>query len=190
MSTSADELKKLTRTKLLARRQEMTEMARQQAGAALAMHAMSWQPLMSAKRVACYLSAVDEPDTSELLEVLAARQIEVLLPVVRPGRTLDWVMAGGPERAGKWGLREPVGPLLGPDAIHSCDIAFIPALAVDHAGYRLGRGGGFYDRALADFTGVRCAVVFTEELVESLPTEAHDEPVDVALSPGGIFRVL
>ncbi|MCO7204816.1 5-formyltetrahydrofolate cyclo-ligase, partial [Microbacterium sp. CnD16-F] len=65
--------------------------------------------------------------------------------------------------------------------------------AVDHAGRRLGRGAGYYDRALAGLPQRRrpllVAVVHAEELLAEVPHEPHDLPVDVVVTENGVFRV-
>ena len=67
-------------------------------------------------------------------------------------------------------------------------LAIIPALAVDAKGIRLGKGKGFYDRALLKFepTPPIVAVVFDSEILNQVPAEAHDQPVDAAVTPTGI----
>ena len=68
----------------------------------------------------------------------------MLLPVLRPDGDLDWASYEGPDslRPGPRGLTEPAEPPRGPGAIASADLVLVPALAVDHSGLRLGRGGG------------------------------------------------
>jgi 5-formyltetrahydrofolate cyclo-ligase len=69
-------------------------------------------------------------------------------------------------------------------------LVLVPALAVDHSGVRLGKGGGYYDRALSLSTGPVVAVVRDEEFVPSLPAEPHDVRVDAVLTPGrGVVRL-
>ena len=65
-----------------------------------------------------------------------------------------------------------------------------PALAVDGAGRRLGQGGGSYDRALDAHERAVLAVVFDDELIESVPAQAHDRPVGGTLTPAGGVRRL
>ncbi len=62
----------------------------------------------------------------------------------------------------------------------------MPALAVDARGYRLGRGGGSYDRALARVSGQvpTIALLYDDELLPTVPTEAHDQRVRLAARPG------
>ena len=86
---------------------------------------------------------------------------------------------------GPRGLLEPGEPPRGVGAIARADAVLVPALAVDRAGNRLGRGGGSYDRALARVGPLipLIALVYDGELVEHVPAEAHDVPVRAAVSP-------
>jgi 5-formyltetrahydrofolate cyclo-ligase len=136
--------------------------------------------------VCAYLPVGTEPGSPELVEALRAAGHEVLLPVIpeRPG-PLDWARYHGPDHlaAGPLGLLQPTGPRLGVGSITVARLVLVPALAADHTGRRLGRGGGYYDRTLplaAD--GVPLVVLLNdEELVESLPAEPHDRRVTAAL---------
>ncbi|BEP14499.1 5-formyltetrahydrofolate cyclo-ligase [Acidothermaceae bacterium B102] len=157
------------------------------AGAALA----GWADALDAPAVvAAYIGIDSEPPTIALLEALEARGVRILLPVVRPGSALDWSDApvGSATRAGPLGLLEPTGPLLGTDAVRAAGLVLVPALAVDRTGGRLGRGGGYYDRALAAMPRAarRVAMVFDDELLDEVPVEAHDQGVDGALTPAGL----
>ena len=130
-------------------------------------------------RVAAYASVGTEPDTASLLVGLD----DVLLPVLLPGGGLDWAVYDGRLLPGPRGTLEPAGPRLGPDAIADCTVIVVPALAVDRAGVRLGRGGGSYDRALARTGAYVVAALHPGELVSSLPVEPHDRPVHAAVLP-------
>ena len=110
-----------------------------------------------------------------------------LLPVLRADLDLDWARYDGELAARSRGLREPVGPRLGVEAVAACDVVLVPALLVDRAGNRLGKGGGSYDRALARATGLTVALLHDDELVDEVPHEAHDVPVRaVATITGGL----
>lgn len=199
---STPEGKDTVRADLLARRRLMSESSRADAAEAIAFHVLATPVVSRARRVACYLSMPSEPGTGPLITALVAHGVEVIVPVALPGgavreRTLDWVALG--EKADRFmtsglGIREPAGPRLGATALDRCDAIIVPALAVDHAGHRLGRGAGYYDRALAPADGPArapvCAVVFTHELMAEVPHEPHDVPVQMAATPDGIFRVL
>ncbi|MDQ2721844.1 MAG: 5-formyltetrahydrofolate cyclo-ligase, partial [Actinomycetota bacterium] len=94
-------------------------------------------------------------------------------------------------RQGGFGLLEPTGRTLGPEAITDAHRVVVPALAVDRHGTRLGRGAGYYDRALRRVPkGVAIlAVVRSEEVYSLVPRETHDVSVDGALTPAGLIRL-
>ncbi len=118
----------------------------------------------------------------------------VLLPVLRPDGDLDWASYEGPDSMvpGPRGLLEPGEPPRGVDAVARADAVLVPALAVDGAGRRLGRGGGSYDRALARVGPLvpLIALVYDDELVEQVPTEGHDIPVRATVSPRAGMTVM
>jgi 5-formyltetrahydrofolate cyclo-ligase len=139
--------------------------------------------------VCAYLPVGSEPGSPELVAALHRAGHQVLLPVVPPEPgPLDWAAYTGPDSlaAGPLGLREPTGPRLGPDAVSRARLVLVPGLAVDRAGARLGRGGGYYDRTLPLVRpGTPVVVVLNdEELLDRLPAEPHDRPVTGALLPG------
>lgn len=152
----------------------MTTDERSEAAEAIALHVLAVPVIARARRVACYDSMKSEPGTGPLIAALQARGIEVIVPVILEDYALDWDLSG---------------TQLGVDALATCDVVIVPALAVDHAGHRLGRGAGYYDRALVDVAAPVCAVVFTHELLPEVPHEPHDIPVHMAVTPAGLFRV-
>lgn len=110
-----------------------------------------------------------------------------LLPVLLEDDDLDWARYDGELASGRRGLLEPTGPRLGVTAVATCEVVLVPALLVDRAGNRLGKGGGSYDRALARATGLTVALVHDDELVSEVPHEEHDVPVRaVATITGGL----
>jgi len=112
-----------------------------------------------------------------------------LLPVLLPDDDLDWAAYDGRMAPGRRGLPEPAGPRLGVDAIASCDVVLVPALLVDRHGWRLGKGGGSYDRALVRATGLTVALLHEGGLVDELPHEEHDVPVRAACTPSGLVHL-
>jgi 5-formyltetrahydrofolate cyclo-ligase len=169
----------------------MSEAHRAEAAEAIAQHVLATPVVARATRIAAYLSMPSEPGTGPLVAGLHARGIEVLVPVSLDDHTLEWVRhdPDAPVVRTALGIPEPDGPWLGPDALAGCSVVLVPALAVDHAGHRLGRGAGYYDRALAVVTTPVCALVFAHELLPEVPHEPHDVPVQMAVTPSGLFRV-
>ncbi|WP_030393488.1 5-formyltetrahydrofolate cyclo-ligase [Kitasatospora purpeofusca] len=199
------------RTRLLSERRALPAEDRERAAEALAGHAGALAAAAvpggeagaagtagtgAAATVAAYVSVGTEPGTRPLLDALRARGLRVLLPVLLADNDLDWAEYAGPSAlapAGR-GLLEPVGGRLGPEAVTGAGLVLLPGLAVDRRGLRLGRGGGSYDRVLArlERAGARpvlAVLLYEHELLERVPAEPHDRPVDLALTPSGAHRL-
>lgn len=143
--------------------------------------------------VCAYLPVGVEPWSAAGVDALRAAGHDVLLPVVAGSDApLDWARHDGGLAPARFGLREPTGPRLGPEAISRVRLVLLPALAVDRRGGRLGQGGGFYDRTLPLVgEGVPVVAVLDDgELVDALPTEPHDRRVTGAILPGAGFVML
>lgn len=175
------------RRSIAARRSALPQAARTASAAALADVFESW--LGAVDLVAVYLSVGTEPGTAALIEALRLRSISMIAPVLRADGDLDWAaLSDAPAVAGLRGTVEPTGPRLGVDAIATADVVLVPALAVDEAGRRLGRGGGSYDRALLRVrsTSRVLAVVHDDEVIDVVPAVAHDRRVDGVVTPSGV----
>jgi 5-formyltetrahydrofolate cyclo-ligase len=149
--------------------------------------------LAGVRVIAAFAPDETEPGHGRLPAAYTQLGARILLPVVpADGRELRWAVDTGRLAPGRFGLLEPVGPRLGPTAIGTADVVVVPALAVARDGARLGRGGGYYDRALrhvrADAALV--AVVFDDELFDELPVEEHDQRVTAVVTPSGGWQAL
>lgn len=137
--------------------------------------------------VACYFSVAPEPDTVALVGALSDAGVRVLLPVLKGHREPAWNWYPGPGSLveGWRGIPEPAGTPLGSAALRACSFVWVSALQVTPGGYRLGTGGGWYDRALthADPDAVRGTLVGDPEMVDAVPREPWDLPVDLVVTP-------
>jgi 5-formyltetrahydrofolate cyclo-ligase len=172
----------------------MSDDARLQASRLIRDHVLGMPEVSAAGTIAAYYSIGTEPDTHGLIFGLWKRGSYVVLPILLPDGDLDWASYEGPDSLapGPHGLLQPTEPARGPDTVARADIVLVPALAVDERGYRLGRGGGSYDRALARVSGQvpTIALLYDEELLPTVPTEAHDQRVGLAARPGsGLTRL-
>ena len=158
----------------------------ERAAAADAVASALLQGLDGVRTLAAFVPDPDEPGNGRLPAAYTELGARILLPVIpTTGRTLDWAAYTGELEPGRFGLHHPIGPRLGATAIGDADAVVVPALAVDHFGFRLGRGGGYYDRALvhARPDAVLVTVVFDEERLAELPREIHDRPVTAVVTP-------
>ena len=185
MKEEPPQAKAATRRALRERRAARSDEERARLGAALAAHA----PELGHGPIAAFVGVRGEPPTLPLLAALHARGVRVLLPLLRDDLDLEWADYDGDPGSlaeGPRGILDPAGPSLGLDGIAAAALVLAPALAVDGAGRRLGQGGGSYDRALARTNARILAVVFDDEVIESVPTEPHDRPVGGVLTPSGV----
>ena len=146
-----------------------------------------------AQVIASYISYGDEPNTVELNQEILAAGKKLLLPRMievdgDPG--LEWVPWNGDlqnlKSRGK--ILEPIGSA-DLDQNH-IDVVIVPALRVDGDGYRLGQGGGFYDRALPHLATWTIALIFPEEISgQPLPRESHDVPVNAYATYDMVVRL-
>ncbi|MER6977615.1 5-formyltetrahydrofolate cyclo-ligase [Streptomyces carpinensis] len=191
--------KRTVRREFLAARNRLTADEVRQAASALARRALELPELARARTVAAYVSVGTEPGTLALLDALSARGVSVLLPALLPDNDLDWGAYAGEgslarvRHGGKMALLEPAGQRLGPDAVTAADVVLLPGLAVDGRGMRLGRGGGSYDRVLArleraDAHPALVVLLYDFEVVERVPEEPHDRPVQAVVTPSAVRR--
>lgn len=85
----------------------------------------------------------------------------------------------------RFGIPSPIGE----PWQEAIDLMLVPALAFDKKGYRLGRGGGFYDRALVGFSGQSVGVIREAFLLETVPIQAHDKKVNSIVTEKGVYII-
>ena len=149
---------------------------------------LSAPELKGAKCVTSYLSIEDEPSTLDLNRELLAQGVTLLLPRVA-GKSLQWVEWDGDMKNLKETrkLLEPIGKER--TDISDVDVVIVPALHIDQDGYRIGQGGGYYDRTLPTMPGWKVGIVYPGEITgDLLPREDHDVRLAAAATPDLIVR--
>ena len=133
-----------------------------------------------AKVIATYLSFPHEFQTQELIEQALRDGKKVLMPKTYPKGRMDFVVYD-PQQLVKtsFGLLEPQGNLEVVDA-SQIDLIHVPGLAFTTEGYRIGYGGGYYDRYLKHFSGNTLSTVYPCQIRDFIP-EDHDIPVQEVL---------
>ena len=137
-----------------------------------------------AKVIATYLSFPHEFQTQELIEQALRDGKKVLIPKTYPKGRMDFVVYD-PQQLIKtsFGLLEPQG-VLEVVAASQIDLIHVPGLAFTTKGYRIGYGGGYYDRYLEHFTGHTLSTVYHYQVQDFIP-ENHDIPVQEVLIDEG-----
>jgi 5-formyltetrahydrofolate cyclo-ligase len=142
----------------------------------------------SASTIASYISYEFEPSTVEIHEAFLRSGKTLILPRIN-GDQLDWVKWDGDPAnlVSKKKIFEPSGEAL--SDLSQIQVVIVPALRIDQSGFRLGQGGGYYDRALVHLQAWKIGLVYAGELSsEVLPHEPHDVPLDAAATPSIVVR--
>lgn len=135
--------------------------------------------------IAITISKPPEVDTYGIIEELWGMEKRVVVPKCNPTlRTMDFyeILSFSQLETVYMDLKEPIPSetvYVSPEEI---DMVIVPGIVFDHKGYRIGYGGGYYDRYLSGYKGRLVSLAFHLQLVDELPYEAHDIPVDVIIT--------
>ncbi len=153
-------------------------------------------PLQSAQKVGVYLHAFGEVATDQLIEYCLQHNKAVYLPIVcQMNQQLRWVKISQQQFRSKRFSRHRLG-MLEPQTgrgihVSHLDLLIMPLLACDHAGTRMGMGGGFYDRTLASapFRPYRLGLAHDFQLTrENLQRNPWDQPLHALITPTKLLR--
>lgn len=183
--------KRALRAELRERRRIRPRAERESATEELTRQLIALTSALGPGSLCCYLATPDEPETRPFLAWAAEQGIDVLLPISRDDGLLDWAPYDASDEASDIiGMPVPTSDIVAPIAINEVGLIIVPAAAVDSTGMRMGWGRGYFDKTLGsmDRRPPVFAVVFDDEVVEVLPREKHDQPVDGVVTPGGIQR--
>lgn len=138
------------------------------------MHILESPEFANVTHVASYISYGTEPRTDDFNKELVDRGVRVIVPKLLADKDLGWIDLENNEDF---------------DALEKVQVVVIPALGVDQDGYRLGQGGGSYDRALPRFNAWKIALIHDGELIVNVPHDEWDIRVDAVADSRGIQRL-
>ena len=134
----------------------------------------------------------DEPDLSALAEKALSDGKRVAYPRCIPGTRdmrFHFVTDLSQLKQGSYGIYEPDADLPVFDtSAQSCSLCIIPAVISDKAGYRIGYGGGYYDRFLNKFGGAAATAVYSGFVKDAVPHGKYDKKADMIITEGGIYQ--
>ena len=147
--------------------------------------------LQGAQTIACTMSNFPEVETRDLIRYLWKNQKTVVVPkcdvkskkmrfyTINSFEQLEIVYAG---------IEEPIPALTQLVDEMEIDAVIVPGVLFNRAGYRVGFGGGYYDRFLANYRGITVSLAFDEQVVAEIPLEAHDLPVQTLVTDVQIYN--
>jgi len=151
--------------------------------------------LKTAQKIMAYASMRKEIKTFELLEELLDQEYLLYLPYTRQ-ETIDLGAAQISNldkdlKDGVFGVQEPVAKIRDEEVPADLDLIIVPGACFTNGGYRIGYGGGYYDSFLAKHANGALKVGFCYDcfIVDSIPVEDHDVPVDLIITEKRIINI-
>lgn len=180
-------MKRSLRNEIFAKRKAQPVGEREEKSRMVVQRLLELKEYKEAKVVAVYLSVNGEVETREIIRYANEAGKETCVPVVGEGGAMCLVLHEPSDelKGGKRGTPEPVGK---PER-HHVDMVIVPGVVFDRFGHRIGMGGGYYDRYLKDKKCVNIGVCFDFQLVEKIPNEAHDVPMDFVVTEREVLRI-
>ncbi len=187
-STTTTELKKRLRREISLWEAAQEERSLRESDAALFRRFLSLPQVERCETLLLFWGVGAEPDTGTLVQSLTQRGRRVALPRCLRGGGLEFRLFQGREEMtpNRFGIPEPSDqcPVVAPC---EAQLALIPAMCYDKRGMRLGRGGGYYDRFLAGFSGLSVGLCRDALLRQSLPTQPHDMGVSLVVTQSSVI---
>ena len=183
-TTTAEPSKDALRRQARAQLSQLPESARRQEDDVLFAAFLSRPEVAQTETLFLFYGVGTEPETSRLFPPLLEQGKVIGLPRMLPGRRMQVhrYLPDQPLVRHPFGIPEPDGdaPILASEDI---DLVLVPALCYDRRGFRLGMGGGYYDRWLAHYHGMAVGLCRQGLLYDRVPALPHDRPVDLVITP-------
>lgn len=189
MFPSISEYKQQLRKRCKTIRKDLGEEVRRQASQAICARLATWDVFRVSNIVLTYMPMGTEVDLRTLLADFPEKRW--LLPRILPGKDGRMVFHAYDSQnlmMHSFGMAEPAPhlPQVPPAEIQ---LVLVPGLAFDRCGWRLGYGGGYFDRFLKDFSGVSAGVVFQDLLLDALPHGEHDISMQWLVTEAGLIKI-
>ena len=180
MSSLMGDKKRALRGAILAKREALSSTLVCAWGEAIQRFVLALPAYQSAEAIGLYSPAANEVETSEIARDALATGKGLYYPKVSGGcSNIFQVRSTADLVPGRYGIREPAGGRRLPRGVDAGLVVFVPGVAFDCNGNRLGRGTGWYDRLLGglDARVPRIALAYEFQLLEEVPVEPGDLPV-------------
>ncbi len=177
--------KKELRKKMKEIRAALDEKTREEKSEKIFENLKKFELFMKAENVMSFMSFNTEVNTLKINDFIFSKDKTLLLPRVVDKTTIIPIINKGEFTESNLGILEPVGEKFE----GSIDFIITPGLAFDLEGNRLGYGRGYYDRFLDEnYSAIRCAICFEEQIVDKVPTENFDTKLDFLITDKNIYK--
>ena len=183
------EQKKALRKEFLKKRNAMSDKERADADASAFEIFLDLSCYKTADTILLYYPIKNEPNVLKIAERALKDKKRIAFPRCHKETrkmTFHTVTSLSELEEGAYGIPEPKESAKEVDRACAA-LCVIPALAIDKDGFRLGYGGGYYDRFLDSFDGITASIVYSDLLVDELPADDHDWPVDIIITEKEVF---
>ena len=186
-------MKNQIRTRVLKLRDSISQQERQVREQIISKRIQDLPVFIKASAIFFYASFRSEVGTLLFIEQTLKMGKRVILPVVIKEQTrlaLYEIYSIHELVPGYMKIPEPIHDGKSEFNLAHVDLIIIPGVAYDRKGNRIGYGGGYYDRLLADLKSVKVPILapsFIEQLVPSIPSESHDRKVDIIVTEDGVI---
>lgn len=180
MMTSLDYEKKALRAQMMQRRKEMSGEERGAADRAICEAVIADPVFQEAKQVFLYVSMPHEVDTAPLMRYCLEHGKTLALPICAARNQMGFYQLRAMEELRPGQYRIPIPPIAKDRrciADHHTAV-IVPMLAFDDAGYRLGAGGGYYDRWLAQHLVHTLGICYENGRMQAIPHDKYDQKID------------
>lgn len=143
-----------------------------------------------AKTVCTFISAFKEPDTVEIIKELWEQDKKIVVPItdIESGTLLlSYINSMEDMKKGAYGILEPKTVRKADE--NNIDVILVPGLAFDRNGGRMGFGKGYYDRLLESSKAVKIGLCYDFQILEKIPTESHDVPMNFVITEKEILEI-
>ena len=169
--------------------QQLSDKYKSASSRAICAHLLAMPEYQAADTVFCFVGTAKEIDTRPILEHALQTGKRLCVPLCTAPGIMELREIGSLNDLipGSYGIMEPKAdsPIINTDDV---DFAILPCLTCNHAGQRLGKGGGYYDRFLSHYRSGTVLLCREKLIRDEIPVEPHDYPVPWVLTEVGMYE--
>ena len=186
-SQEIDRQKKVLRTEIREQRKKLSDPERSLKSKMICELLLKDLALRPVGKIFSYLALKEEPDLEYAMAEAARRGWKVYVPFVQEESIMVAARYQGEMERTSLGVYQPKkAEWIAPEEI---SLFWIPGVAFDSQGYRLGMGGGYYDRFLEKAKGTFIGVGWSFQMKDQVPSESHDIPMDFLVDETKMLKV-